>query len=289
MAHKTPNHRPFTPCQQRQNAAFLAALRQTGNVRLACRQLGVHRATYTKRRAKCAAFATEWDMNLAAAHAAFRLAGGARMPEPGKGKRRAVIARSGATKQSSLDRHGARASRDDEGLRTKGGEPTIVRLANGRLQLRLAPPGRMTKAAEQRFFATLSETANIRLAAAASGFAHSSFLARARLRPDFARELEVSRRIGRDRVQWQWLEGRRRDPEDWPFDVDRPIPRMTAEQAMLQLIYHAPDGPFRRSLWRRRTPPPAIERVAPRIRARLSAFARAEYHARTGRWRYEDE
>jgi hypothetical protein len=74
-------HRPFTPAQQRQNAAFLAALRRTGNVRLACRTLGVPRATYTRRRKTCAAFATEWDMVLTAAHAAFQLAGGERMPE----------------------------------------------------------------------------------------------------------------------------------------------------------------------------------------------------------------
>src|SRR5207253_10150383 len=85
MADRTPNHRPFTPDQQRQNARFLAALRQTGNVRLACRELGVHRGTYTKRRRASAAFASEWDMVLAAAHAAFQLAGGERMPEAGKG------------------------------------------------------------------------------------------------------------------------------------------------------------------------------------------------------------
>ena len=70
-ASDTPKHRPFTPAQRRQNDAFLAALRRTGNVRLACRELGVHPGTYTKRRGKCAAFATEWDMVLAAAHAAF--------------------------------------------------------------------------------------------------------------------------------------------------------------------------------------------------------------------------
>ncbi len=74
-------HRPFTPAQQRRNAAFLAALGRTGNVRLACRELGVHRGTYTKRRDKCPAFAAAWDSALAAAHAAFRLAGGERLPE----------------------------------------------------------------------------------------------------------------------------------------------------------------------------------------------------------------
>ena len=52
--------RPFNRRQALENDKFLAALRATGNVRLAARRLGVHRATYTKRRAKDAAFAAEW-------------------------------------------------------------------------------------------------------------------------------------------------------------------------------------------------------------------------------------
>jgi len=49
--------RPFNRRQALQNAAFLEALRQTGNPRLAARLLGVHRSTYTKRRARSPAFA----------------------------------------------------------------------------------------------------------------------------------------------------------------------------------------------------------------------------------------
>ena len=149
-------HRPFTPRQQRENARFLAALRRTGNVRLACRELRVNRSTYTKRRTKCAAFATQWDMTLAAAHAAFHLAGGMRMPDGQGTVTRDCPHSSLRTKEPVLS--------EAEGLRTKGGEPTIVRTRNGRLQLRLAPPGRMTRAAEQLFFSALSASANVRLA-----------------------------------------------------------------------------------------------------------------------------
>ena len=248
-------HRPFTPRQLRQNAAFLEALRRSGNVRLTCRELGVHRSTWTKRRAKCAAFATVWDMTLAAAHAAFQRAGGERMPEAGKG------------------------GPGDDGLRTKGGEPMIVRLANGRLQRRLAPPGRMTRAAEGLFFTTLSETANLRMAAAAAGFAHSSVLAR-RARPAFAQALEMSREAGRDRVSWLWREARRSDLAEWTFDASLPMPKMTAEQAILQLVYHCPDGPFQRSLWHRRPPPIPFAKVAPRIRVRFEAMRRAGQYER---------
>ena len=288
MAPEPPKHRPFTPRQQRQNAAFLAALRRTGNVRLTCRELGVHRGTYTRRRAKCAAFATEWETVLAAAHAAFRLAGGERLPEARKGIGGAVIARSGATRQSSLDRHGARAPRDD-GLRTKGGEPMIVRQGNGRLQLRLAPPGRMTAVAQALFFQTLSETANIRFAAAAAGFAHSSFLARARLRPAVAYELAVQRRIGRDRVTWRWLEATRTAADDWRFDPDRPMPTMTAAEAIQQLRYHEAEGEFQYQLWCRRSPPRPFAALAPRIIVKFEAWRRARHYEATGSWRYADE
>ncbi|HKR24976.1 MAG TPA: hypothetical protein VJS15_06940, partial [Allosphingosinicella sp.] len=67
-------HRPFTRRQALQNEAFLAALRRTGNPRLAARLLGVHRSTYSKRRAKSAAFAQGWDAALVEAHAAFHRA-----------------------------------------------------------------------------------------------------------------------------------------------------------------------------------------------------------------------
>ncbi len=55
----------FTPRQHRQNAAFLRALARTGNARAAATALGVHRATYTRHRAKDAAFAARWDAALA--------------------------------------------------------------------------------------------------------------------------------------------------------------------------------------------------------------------------------
>ena len=73
-----PMPRPFTRRQALENARFLDALRQTGNARLAARSLGVHRATYTRRRAKSPAFAAQWQAALTAAHAAFKRGGGAR-------------------------------------------------------------------------------------------------------------------------------------------------------------------------------------------------------------------
>lgn len=280
MASKIPSHRPFTPRQQRENARFLAALRRTGNVRLTCRDLGLHRACYTKRRARCAAFAAAWDAALAEAHAAFAAAGGERLPEQGTVTRHCPL--------SSLRTKGPVLS-EPGGLRTKGGEPVVTRQANGRLQLRRAPPGRMTAAAERRILATVGETNNIRLAAAEAGFAHSTILARARHDPALARNLALAQRIGQDRVMWAWMHPPGRpDPADHDFAL-LPMPPTSVDQALLQLVFHKPDGPFQRYRWRVRPLPKGIACYAPGIRAKISAMKRADWHAETGSWVYPEE
>ncbi|RZM13924.1 MAG: hypothetical protein EOP67_64800, partial [Sphingomonas sp.] len=63
----------FTRRQAAQNAAFLAALRRTGNVREAASTLGYNRSTFTKRRAAHPAFAARWDAALVIANAALNL------------------------------------------------------------------------------------------------------------------------------------------------------------------------------------------------------------------------
>lgn len=75
MAH------PLTRARRLQHAAFLRALRRTGNVREAARIAGVNRATLFKHRAADPAFAADWDaaVTLAAANLAQ---GEAAVPEP---------------------------------------------------------------------------------------------------------------------------------------------------------------------------------------------------------------
>jgi hypothetical protein len=227
---------PFTRAQAFQNVRFLEALAQTGNARLAARTLGVHRSTFTKRRAKHAAFAQQWDAALAAAHAAFKLGGGTRLPEsspprgalsPGKG--------------NCVKRGGGAGGHDWQSrMRTLGGEPTVVRLRSGKLQLRLAPPGRMTKAAEQAFFRALSASANVRLSAAAAGFAHSSFYARKR-NPAFAREMRLALAMGYERLEMAALRAalpESHDDDAWRQSEPPPIPPMSANQALQLLFLH---------------------------------------------------
>jgi hypothetical protein len=200
-----------------QDEAFLAALGRAGNARLAARQLGVHRSTYTKRRARDPAFAARWDARLAALDSALK-------PADGAGSRPAFA-----------------------GLRTQGGELTIVRLANGRYQARRAPPGRMTRAAEQIFLEALSASANVRLSAAAAGFSHSAFYYRKRVFPAFGGEMKEALSIGYVQVEGALFQsfdlfagpeyGETR--ENWLDRVgDCPLPAMSVDQAIQLIAMH---------------------------------------------------
>jgi len=196
--------RPFNRRQALENDAFLAALRRTGNVRLAARELGANRSTFTKRRAKDPAFAAEWDAAMAVAHARLNNASG----------------------------HAKDA-----------GETRVIRLANGRLQLRAPPRGmpRIDGAARQAFLAALSATANVRLSARAAGFAHSSFY---RLRdhdPAFAREMRLALQMGYDRIEMALLESFAPEScrdDAWRSNDPPAVPPMTADQAIHILHLH---------------------------------------------------
>ena len=207
--------RPFNPDQQRQNRAFLAALRRTGNARAAARAIGMHRATLTKRRAGHPAFAAAWDAALALAHTALdaRRNGEGDQAKPG-----------GRGEHGSTRNHPA---------------PHFHRTAQGRVQLRTGPRRRLTRAAEQAFLAALSATANVRLSAKAAGFSHSAFYQRRRQDAGFAREMRLALQMGYDRIELALLESTLASShadDAWRHNDPPPIPAMTATQA-LQLLY----------------------------------------------------
>ena len=184
--------RPFTRRQARQNEAFLAALAETGNARLAARRLRVHRSTYTKRRAKCPAFAARWTAALAAAQANL-VSSPAFAGEGDRAKRGGGAAAKQPSNRPSRKKKPAR-------LRNKGGEPVLVRLADGRLQLREALSGSIAPAAEKAFLRFVADTANLRAAAAHVGFAHSSFIVLRRRSPGFAARLAKALAAAPDRI-----------------------------------------------------------------------------------------
>jgi hypothetical protein len=281
--------RPFNRRQALENAAFLAALRRTGNPRLAAAELGVHRSTYMKRRARSAAFAAEWDAAILACHAALALGGGPRPPEAGNPPR---------IGEGDHPKGGGGGP-----FRTHGGEIVVGRTRGGRLQLRRAPPGRMTAEGEQAFFTALATSANVRLSAAATGFTHSAFYQKQKKQPAFAREMRISLTIGYDRIEYASLAAAQPGSgahDGWRRNDLPPLAPLSWDQAFQLLCLHDRsvrqgwEQPHRR---RRRGEP--WETYTERLRAMWTAekareaedraIRRAEHYEETGSWRYAHE
>jgi len=204
--------KPLTRTQALQNRAFLKALRRTGNIRLAARETGLKYGTVQHRRSAHPAFAQAWDAALAFAQARFHETG----------------------------RHGPSASKQAATPhRTSGGEPVVVRRNDGKLQMRAAQPGKLTRECEQAFLAALSATANVRLSAGAAGASVAAFYRRRRQNPAFAREMRLALQTGYERLEMALLEGwspASHQDDAWRHNAPPPIPPMTANQA-LQLLY----------------------------------------------------
>lgn len=204
--------RPLTREQALENHRFLKALERTGNIRLAARHTGMKYGTVQHRRKHHPAFAQECDAALALAHSAFHANGGRKPPS---------------------------ASDGAPSYRTRGGEGVVVRRRDGKLQMRAAQPGKLTRQCEQAFLAALSATANVRLSAAAAGASVAAFYRRRRKNPAFAREMRMALEMGYERLEMALLEnaepGSYRD-DAWRHNEPPPIPPMTTNQA-LQLLY----------------------------------------------------
>lgn len=202
--------RPLTKMQHVENRRFLAALADTGNAKLAAKEVGISVNTFKTRRSAHAAFAQEWEAALAAAHARFHLGGGPRPPA------------------------------DLSAPRTRGGEPIVRRARGGKLQLRLALPGQMTRAAEQAFFRALSATANVRLSAAAAGVSKTIIYRRRNRDEAFRREMRAALDIGYNRLELAMIEAvsMQMPNDDWQANDPPPIPPMTAAEALQLVALH---------------------------------------------------
>ena len=212
--------RVLTRAQALENRAFLKVLRRTGNVRLACREVGLKYGTMQHRRAKHPAFAQRWDAALVFAQA--------RLQAP-KGP---------STSSAGSPPHASGAGRN-ELFRTRGGEPVVVRLKNGTLQIRRAQPGKLTREAEQAFLAALSATCNMRLSAAAVGAAPHAFYRRRTKDSAFAREQRLALTRGYEALELALIESGvagSHEHDDWRHNEPPAIPPMSANQA-LQLMY----------------------------------------------------
>ena len=115
----------------------------------------------------------------------------------------------------------------------------IVRGKDGKLQMRRAQPGKLTREAEQAFLAAVSATCNLSLAAAAVGSCFRAFDRRRKSDPAFARELRLALKQGYETLETGLLAAGlagSREHDDWRSNEPPAMPPMTANQA-LQLMY----------------------------------------------------
>jgi len=219
--------KPFSRAQAAENRAFLKLLARTGNVRLACRELGLKYGTMQHRRRVHPAFATRWDAALVLAQAGLK-----RKEERSFDKLR--------TSGRGKARPHPNPSPEGEGrFRTVAGEPHLVRLKNGKLQMQRAQPGKLTPAAEQAFLAAVSATGNLSLAAAAVGSCFGAFNRRRHKDPVFARELRLALQAGYEALEQALMMGTvgsGDEQDEWRHNDPPATPPMTANQA-LQLMY----------------------------------------------------
>jgi hypothetical protein len=260
-----------TSRQAAENAAFLDALRRTGNSTLAARLCGLNRSTLRGRRRRSAVFAGQWEAASLASHAALKLGGGARPAEN---------------------------SGESARLRTQGGEIIVGRTRGGRLQLRRAPPGRMTEAGEHFFFRALAASANVRLSAAVTGFTHSAFYQKRKKRPVFASEMKLALTVGFDRLEAAAIERTLQalaggGATAWLGEAlaDNPLPAFTFDQAFQILCLHRNavrlDGA--RPPGRPARVQPSLPKALFAIGRNIDAIRRAAHYEATGSWRHAHE
>src|SRR5206468_11404768 len=120
-------------------------------------------------------------------------------------------------------------------FRTFGGEMVVCRRNDGKLQMRRAQPGKLTREAEQAFLAALSATCNIRLAAAAVGSCFGAFNRRRKKDPVFAREMRMALRRGYEALELGLVESglpASHEHGDWRHNDPPAMPPMTVNQAL---------------------------------------------------------
>lgn len=138
-------------------------------------------------------------------------------------------------------------------------------------QLRYGPTGKPQRVksrgyhwceeTEDEFFDILAASCNVTLACESVGFSTPTVYRFRNERPEFDARWQAALALGYDRLELELLRAAHDSLADVkPFDADRPIPKMTVEQAMNVLRAH-------------RNEVNGIERRGPGKRARRKSFA----------------
>lgn len=92
--------------------------------------------------------------------------------------------------------------------------------------------------AEALFFDHLASSCNVRASAAETGFTAFTVYRQRRMRPDFAARWQAALEQGYARLEMALLRAALDTIDNIDFDDERPIPKMTVEQAMNVLRAH---------------------------------------------------
>jgi hypothetical protein len=92
--------------------------------------------------------------------------------------------------------------------------------------------------AEELFLDVLASSCNVKMAAEATGFHTQTAYRMRRLRPDFAARWQEALSQGYIRLEFALVEAACDSMADAEFDAERPIPKMTVDQAMGVLRAH---------------------------------------------------
>ncbi|HEY0625222.1 MAG TPA: hypothetical protein VGD10_00660 [Allosphingosinicella sp.] len=153
-------------------------------------------------------------------------------------------------------------------------EQSRVRAGRNRRAQRVKAGGYYwSEEAEEIFFDQLAASCNVRASAEAVGFTTFTVYRHRRLRPDFAQKWALALEQGYARLEMAVLCAAVDSIDGIEFDADRPIPKMSVDQAMNVLRAHRNElrgdrgrGPGRRRL------PPRYEDVAPSIERKVRAI-----------------
>lgn len=237
-------------------AAFFAALRETGNQSLAAERARVSYAWVYKRRCQDPDFQHRLTAALAEAKARLRTADGQAPPN---------------------------------GWRSVDGEELVIRGCRGRrTQIARARLRQWTPRIEERFLTALAATCNVTAACAEIGLTVDSAYGHRKRWPRFAERWDAALETGYLRVEALLLERSDRSFPGDAFDPGAPMPPVTFDQGLQLLRLYKSRMAGLRSPYGHREKAPDMEKVRASILRKIEMVERAdrvlEAKRKRGRW-----
>jgi hypothetical protein len=209
---------------QRQLAAFLTTLSETGNISMAAERTALCRTWVTRQRRTDAEFRAKTDAAIAAAQARIGACPDATPPA---------------------------------GWSKFGGDDLVLHGCNQRRnQIRRARPGEWTPRMEARFLGIISQCCNVTAACRELGVSNASAYRRRKIYRSFDERWTQAIEFGTVDLEYRLVENGSNFLEGMEPDYDAPIPPMTVEQC-IQILgnYKKSTGPQRRRRnWRYTAP-----------------------------------